>query len=166
MDLELEIINEVTDVAEGEEPQRQKPTVVKLRESHHAVARLVALGQSPAEISLQTGYSLARLYTLAVNPSFRDLVAFYRNDEAAVHQDFMFRMGLVAQDALQEIHERLQDNPERFDEDQLTDLFKVVADRAGYAPVQRTINKSLHMTIGARFDQAEQRALTRKKDVV
>jgi hypothetical protein len=43
------------------------------------------------------------------------------------------------------------------------DLAKVSADRAGFAPVQRTINKSLHMTIGARYDRAESRTANASK---
>lgn len=159
MDLGLEIIEEITDIQEGEQPVPAIVAPAKLRDSHHAVARLVALGQAPAEISIQTGYSMIRLYTLARDPAFKDLVAFYRNNETQVHQDFMASMGLVARDALQEIHERLQDTPDRFDENQLVDLFKVVADRAGFAPVQRTINKSIHTTIGLKFGQVEGRIM-------
>jgi hypothetical protein len=159
MDLGLEIIGEITDVGPDEQPVPAVIAPARLRDSHHAVARLVALGQAPAEISIQTGYSVARLYTLARDPAFKDLVAFYRNDHTAIHENFMETMGLVARDALQEIHERLQDQPDRFNEDQLLDVFKVTADRAGFAPIQRTINKSIHTTIGLKFGAAEQRPL-------
>jgi hypothetical protein len=76
----------------------------------------------------------------------------------------MVKMEDIARDAFEELHTRLQEQPDTLTPEFVLDLAKVSADRAGFAPVQRTINKSLHMTIGARYDRAESRTTKSKKD--
>lgn len=54
------------------------------RERHHAVARLVAIGATQDHIRRQTGISFRRMSILMADPSFKELVAGYRErvDEA------------------------------------------------------------------------------------
>ena len=47
------------------------------RESHHAVARMVAAGMSWGMIRRNTGYTYRRLAILANSPSFQELVGVY-----------------------------------------------------------------------------------------
>lgn len=160
MDLELEIVREgdqVEDVAEGEVPVPVANVVTKIRDSHHAVARMIAIGMKPAEVSLQTGYSVLRIYTLVRDPAFQELVQFYQNSESEAHKDLQFQISLVARDALQALHERIIDEPEQFRPAEITETTKVLLDRAGFAPVQRSINRSINTSVGMTFTRVEER---------
>ena len=61
-----------------------RTTVVKLRESHHVVARLLASGMKQAAVADAVGYTPTRVSILANTPSVRELIAKYRglDDEA------------------------------------------------------------------------------------
>lgn len=54
------------------------PHVKMLRDSHHNVARLVAMGLRDFEVASRSGYSLQRIYQLKRDPSFTSLVEHYR----------------------------------------------------------------------------------------
>jgi hypothetical protein len=140
-------------------PPARPPTVRHLRESHHAVARLFAQGLRNAEISLQTGYSLSRLSVLQDDPTFMELVAFYRDDAKRVAQEMEAKFLLVGNDFMQAIHERLLDHPEGLSDALLLEAAKQFLDRAGFSPVNRSISKSLVMNIGERLDRANGRAV-------
>jgi hypothetical protein len=163
-DLGLEIIGEVTDLGPGESPAPKPAQVLRIRDSHHRIAMLVAKGYAAEEVSAMTGTGLSRIYSLARDPSFKELGRCYLNADGDVHRDLMVKMEDIARDAFEELHTRLQEQPDTLSPEFVLDLAKVSADRAGFAPVQRTINKSLHMTIGARYDRAESRTTKSKKD--
>jgi hypothetical protein len=113
-------------------------------------------GRRDMEISALTGYSPGRIAALHRDPSFQELVAFYKREEDALNQDFMDRMGVVARDLLQSVHDDILDLPYLPFKDKV-EAFKVVTDRAGYAPVQRSISKSMNYTIAERMDAARKR---------
>jgi hypothetical protein len=73
-----------------------------------------------------------------------------------VAQEFEAKMQLVAQDAAQRIHEMVQDD-EIESPALLNEIFKTFADRAGFAPVQRSVNKNMNLNIGERLDAARRR---------
>jgi hypothetical protein len=78
---------------------------------------------------------------------------FYRRDAEVAAQEVEAQMLLVGKDVLQEMHERVLDG-EDIPLAVLNDVFKTVMDRAGFAPVQRSINKNLNLNIGDRMDAA------------
>jgi len=150
----IEIIQEV----EGEPPARDAvPVVKRLRDSHHAVAKLLVQGLSVAEVSLQTGYAISRISVLQRDPAFRELMEFYRNDAERIAADFTAKAALVSLDFLQELHERVLDRPELLADSTVIEAFKVIADRAGFAPVQRSISKNVNLNFGERLDAARRR---------
>lgn len=153
MPLDLEIIGPARDLTEDETSVNRPVTLKRLRDSHHAVAHALAHGLTPFQVSLQTGYAPSRISVLQRDPMFQELMEFYRRDAEVAAQEVEAQMLLVGKDVLQEMHERVLD-----DEDiplaVLNDVFKTVMDRAGYAPVQRSINKNLNLNIGDRMDAA------------
>lgn len=160
MDLGLEVVGEVEVVARGDvAPVNTTWNPIKsLRDSHHAVARLVAAGLRDEEVALATGYAVGRVGTLRTrDPMFRDLVEHYRinKDQAAIALEAKLR--LIAEDTAQLIHERILDAPEEVGTAQAVEIFKAMADRAGYAPVQHTRNVNVNVGIGARLDEARKR---------
>ena len=64
----------------------------------------------------------------------------------------------MATDYGQHIHEQLLDNPESVPIAVALDVFKAFADRAGMAPVSRSVNKNLNLNIGERLDRARESA--------
>jgi hypothetical protein len=50
----------------------------KLRESHHTVARFLAVGLTQVEVAERTGYSVVRIHQLAAAPAMQELIAKYR----------------------------------------------------------------------------------------
>lgn len=154
MALDLEIAGAVRALTEAEvlEPAPARaPTLVRLRESHHQVARLFAHGVRPQAIATQTGYALSRLSVLQTDPSFQELVEFYRQSKEDAAINVEARMLGVALDALQEWHEKVMDG-EITDPGELREGYKLLLDRAGYAPIQRSVNKNLNLNLAARMD--------------
>jgi hypothetical protein len=60
--------------------KRSIPATQRLRDPHHALARLIARGVRPKDAAAQTGYTISRVYVLHSDPTFKDLVAKYRDD--------------------------------------------------------------------------------------
>lgn len=142
----------------------QQPAMVKtgsvlrrLRDSHHKLARLLADGLDPAEVSMISGYSLSRVYVLATDPTFKELISFYRENKTAEYTDFHARMASFATDAVQELHSRLDDDPDKFTNEFLHDLVKTLADRTGHAPVSKSVNVNVKTDLADRLSRARQR---------
>ena len=135
-------------------PPAAPPVVKRLRDSHHAVARLMAAGLRPAEVSAQTGYALSRLSILQNDPAFMELLAFYRADSDRVAKDVEALFRMVGLDFLQELHERLQDSPGDMADGFLLEAVKALLDRAGHSPVNRSLSKSMVLNIGERYERA------------
>lgn len=158
MALDLEVAGVVRELAEGEAlPASRAPEVKRLRDSHHALARLLARGLTPAQASQQTGYSASRISTLQLDPAFQELLSHYRRDADNVSQEVEARFLMIAGDAAQVVHERLLDEGDEVPLVQALEVFKVFADRAGFAPIQRSVNKNLNLNIGERLDRARAR---------
>lgn len=157
MPLDIEIAGRIRDLSPDEISVNRPVRLKSLRDSHHAVAKLLAAGLTPLQVSLQTGYSPSRISSLQLDPTFQDLLEQYRahDDEIAAEVEKQFL--LVAKDAMQAIHEEMLDNPEEIPASVKLDIFKAFADRAGFAPVQRSISKTLNMNIGDMMDAINRR---------
>ena len=90
--LELEVLGAISPEdlmdreTEGQLVTSQTPTLARLRGIHHEIARLLATGLSPAEVSACTGYSPSRISTLQADPSFKELLTFYSQKESELVQ--------------------------------------------------------------------------------
>ena len=71
-----------------------------------------------------------------------------------VHIDVEARLRAVALDSVQHFHETLLERPEEVTPALALEASKVYLDRAGHAPVNRSVNKNLNLNIGARMDRA------------
>lgn len=154
--LDLEIAGAVRDLAEGEVGERPGVKLKRLRDSHHAVARMYVQGLTDAQISLQTGYALSRLSALKHDPSFIELLVAYRQDARAVSQSIEDKMLMMFGDFLQATHEDLLDD-EEIPFVQKLEAVKLLADRTGFSPVTRSVNKNVNVNIGERLDAARKR---------
>lgn len=125
---------------------QQAPTIKRLKQIHHELARLLASGLSPAEVAASTGYSASRISILQRDPSFKGLMDHYKTQRDEIFVDVHKRMATLGIDAADELQERLEMNPESFSVGQLTELMKATLDRGGFSPVQKTQNVSMSVT--------------------
>lgn len=149
--LELEILGSITeqdilDRTEGELVSSEAPTLSRIRGIHHEIARQLASGLTPAEVSAITGYSLSRISILQGDPSFKELLAFYKNKSDEVFVDVHKRMAILGLDAANELADRLETKPETLSNSQLIEITKASLDRAGYSPVSKTVNVGVQIS--------------------
>lgn len=141
--------------------QATMPVVVRLRERHHHLARVLATGATHTEASAITGYEPARISVLLNSPSFKGLVEDYRRLENAAMADFMERatnLSLTAIDTLQDDLERETETGESYlPASMRLELAKFAADRTGHAPVQKTFNVNANVDMGSRLAAARKR---------
>lgn len=148
------------------------PSIKRISDSHHAVARALASGMKPGEVSIVTGYSLSRISILQADPAFRELLEFYRENLDAVYADLHVRMSHLSLDTAQLLQERMEADPDSFSNGALMDLLKLLADRTGHAPVTKSIQK-VDVTVGfadalaaaRKREDAIAQTLERPKDV-
>lgn len=143
---------------EGRETGKSVP-IKELRERHHQVARLLALGNKPGEVSAMTGMSPSRISVLQADPTFKELVEFYSGQETQAMADMRAQMTTMSLDALQELMSRLEDKPDEFSESLLLEISTRFADRVGFSPKSASGGggNEVHIHIGERMAKAKER---------
>lgn len=149
--LELEIISSISEEdllnrSEGALVSSEAPTLSRIRGIHHEIARLLASGLKPADVSAVTGYSLSRISILQKDPSFRELLSFYESKSDEVFVDVRKRMAVLGLDAASELADRLENKPETLSNSQLIEITKASLDRAGFSPVTKTVNVGVQIS--------------------
>lgn len=146
------------DLAQPTVRPQKAPSIKSLRDGHHALARVLATGSSDAEASLVTGYSGSRISILKADPQFQELLEFYRSQSTEVVADLRARMASMGLDALAELRERLEENPDDFSSALLKDIVKEMADRTGHAPQRGpTSVTQVNVQLGERMARARER---------
>lgn len=134
------------------------PGIVKVRERHHALARCLASGMSEGEAAIATGYDRSRISILKSDPTFKELMSFYRAEVQERYFGLHERMAALGVDSVDELLDRLEAEPEKFSVKDLRELAAFAADRTGHGPtakqeVTHTVN------FGARLEAARQRMI-------
>lgn len=128
--------------------QKPIPLTRRMTMRHHALARCVADGMTDFEAAATTGYDRSYISILKSDPAFKELVNFYVGKKEEKYVDFHERLARLGVDSLDELHNRLEEDPDQFSPGQLLEITKVIADRTGHGPSQTTnhnvsINASL-----------------------
>lgn len=118
----------------------QTPALKKIRDVHHRIALLLAQGLKPGEVSGVTGFSPSRISILQNDPSFKELLAFYRERQKEIRIDALSRLDLLGADVVAELHHRLEEDPEGFSVKNLTDLAAMTLDRTGKGPTTKSVS--------------------------
>lgn len=135
-----------------------KPNAITaLRDRHHALAQCLANGMSDAEASLTTGYCISRISILKSDPTFKQLVSEYRGVKEAIFADFNERASAAAIEAINLVHDRLENNPDSIPTEQALKVIETLADRSGHAPVAKSLNVNANVDFGNRLALARQR---------
>lgn len=136
-----------------------KPVDIKaLRHTHHRLAQMLAVGVDETVAAKLCNYSVSRVSILKADPAFAELLAHYSEDVKEEWADFVATAANLSMDFLQELQRRLDENPEQFSPASLNETLKVLADRTGHAPVQKTQNVNINLNMGDRLKAARERA--------
>lgn len=135
----------------------QAPLVKRLHDRHHALARYLALGYSKTDCHAMTGYTLPRISILQNDPSFQMLVKDYREIEGAAVDGFQDRALTLAETALNELQDRMEERADEMSESTLLQIAGFARDTAGRVPVSKTMNTNVNLNIGDRLSAARQR---------
>lgn len=136
------------------------PGLKRIRDVHHALARALSSGMSEYEASLVTGYCASRISILKDDPSFKELLEFYRKaieDKTATELvDLTKRFLQTATMAQEELQDRLEQDPGSFENDELRKLVETMADRSGHAkPTGKSV--TLNVNMAGRLEAARKR---------
>lgn len=115
----------------------QVSPVLRIRHSHHAIARLLAEGRRPQEVSYITGYSPGRISVLQSDPAFAELVSYYASNTEAIYFSVHERLAALGLHSIEELAERLDSDPSSFKNRELMELAALVFDRAGYGTTSK-----------------------------
>lgn len=147
-----------SDIALLETERATKPQPIKaIRESHHLLARVLATGASATEAAITTGYTPSRISILQSDPTFQELVAFYRANDTVALVEFQALAGAIKLDALQILRERIDDDPDSFTPSMLLEVTKELADRTGDGKQTKQTNVNVNVDIAARLQRGRER---------
>jgi hypothetical protein len=113
------------------------PMVKRLRSQHHHLARLCAAGMKDVEAANVTGFSQSRVCILKHDPAFQELMAYYAGQAEAKFLDVHERLAKLGEAVVEEIHERLEDNPDDFSTKELIAIGEFTLDRSVAPPKSR-----------------------------
>ncbi len=143
----------------------QAPTIKKLRDRHHALAKCLASGMKDGEASLITGYDVSRISILKSDPTFKQLMAEYHSIAEGAFADFQARAAIVTVEALNQIQEELEEDAERVEAGMERTIplgaklaiVEKLADRTGHAPVAKSVQVNATVDLTERLERARQR---------
>lgn len=128
-----------------------------IRDSHHMVARLFAMGLTPGQVAAETGYSPGRITTLQVDPSVQELIAHYRNleTEAFLNQRDEYYETVASNRKISAllINDKLNSvEPNDISFRELVLIHSDAADRTGYP--KRTVALNVNADFASLLDKA------------
>jgi len=145
----------------------ERPSVIKrIRDHHHLIARLVAEGKRTTDIAHEVGLSVSRVSILKSDPAFKQLVEMYRvNVEQTRDQNFATveqQLTMLRNNALAELNERFEEDPEQFTKQELLELAEMGLDRTGYGKQSKNLSISGNLQDLSYLD--ERSAAGRRRD--
>ena len=141
-----------------------KTSIKTLRDSHHRIARLVAIGKNNLEVAAEAGMSIGRISQLRQDPAFMNLVADYRAEVHEIWKDHVDHMAEMAVTNMVRAESLIGDQLAQAQEEgadpiPLRDLARITADRMdrfGYGKHTTALN--VNVGFAARLEQAIHRS--------
>lgn len=147
------------------EPRGVKASPLKrISERHHGLARNLAVGMSHSEAAFITGYDPSRISILMSDPTFCDLVEFYRADVNRAYSDLHQRLAGLAVDAADVLSARLEESPDEVATTHLIAITQMGADRTGHGP-SATQQVNVNFGLAERLEEARKRVAARTIDI-
>lgn len=139
-----------------EEKGAKTPHIKRLGERHHSLARNLAAGMPDWEASAITGYACSRISILKADPTFRELVAFYRDKIDKKFESMGEQIYGLGYDAIMSLREQMEDAPETIPTGLKVKIAEMAADRTGFGPSSNT-NVNVNVGLAQRLDAARKR---------
>lgn len=132
----------------------------RLSSRHKKLARLVAQGMPDGVAAHVVGLTASRVSILKGDPTFQELVALSAKELAITYSDFHEKMAGLGEDTVDLLQERLENDPDQFDSDQLLRITTALADRTGHAPKREPAPGSVNFNFnfGDQLEEARRRA--------
>lgn len=136
-----------------------KPHLQRLRDPHHNLARLIAMGKSIHEAARLAGYSYSRALTLNSDPAFKQCMAEHKAamdgrhaDEIDEYMSAIYGNGIKAERQLTEHLDQADERGELLAIKDLLAISRDSADRVGYGKKQTNIN--VNVDFAAKLERA------------
>jgi hypothetical protein len=149
----------VADLAQAPEGEERKP-LKRLSSRHHTLARLIASGTPHVEAALIVNYTPQNVHILTTDPTFQELVEFYRKDLDTEYRNLHEQMAGLAVDAAAELRARLEDEEQRkrLSPKFLLDVVAATADRTGHGPSSTNVQANVFVDMASRVKEARETA--------
>lgn len=128
---------------EGEMDSTTTP-LKKIGFTHHSLAKLLAEGRTNEECSLITGRSPSRISILKHDPAMAELIEYYRTQNEAIYINVHERLAALGLDTIEELQDRLENDPTSYTNRELMELSALVFDRSGYGPSSKVQHQHAH----------------------
>lgn len=147
----------------AEEKGSVAPPLKRISERHHNLARNLASGMAAGEAAIVCNYDPSRISILLADPTFKELVDFYRADVDRTFRDLHGRLFGIAMDAAEELATRLEDEEKakELSVGQLIEVVKMGADRTGHGPQTQNTNLNVNVDLANRLQAARERVSKR-----
>lgn len=145
----------------GTERGIQPLPIKRIGERHHALARALAAGTPSGEAAVVVGLTPSRVSILLNDPSFAELVGFYRTKVDALYIDRNEQLAGLSMDAVSELRRRLEEEPDDITVNALVEITKLGADRTGLGP-KSTQDVNVNVGLSARLQEARERVAARR----
>lgn len=128
IDIERPLTQEDIEVIENRTlPLDSQQSIRRIGHQHHRLAQLIVKGEPLTAIASITGYSPQYIKIIQKDPTFAELIEHYKANREAAFVDLMERMKVLGIMALEELQQRLSDDPEGWTKRELMDLQQAMA---------------------------------------
>ncbi len=144
----------------GEQAQARVkiPVVKQLRDRHHHMAKLIAMGLRPHEVAERGGYAISTVSLMQSDPAFQELVAMYRQaDLEAFRQErdeYYANVNHNRNMAARQINDQLVEAEETGEKIPISRLVTVHADAADRTGYGKQTNYTVKLDFAAELDRA------------
>ncbi len=128
-DEELEILNANRGIS--------APGIKSIRQTHRRLAQLLAVGTPDGAAASIVGLHPSRVSILKSDPAFQALMATYHQHQEQITLSLMDKLGDISHSVMDEIRDRLLEEPEKISNSQLLELLTESLDRLGHSPTQK-----------------------------
>jgi len=126
--------------------EQNRPRLEKIRAVHHKIAQMLASGMREMDVAAATGKHFNTITTLKKDPSFRELMEHYQEEEHAIWVDVRQRAAQLGMSAIEAIEERVEENPEDIPTKTLLSVMQGGLDYGGHRPAERRENLDVKAT--------------------
>lgn len=137
------------------------PAVTRMRDPHHRLARLIAMGHKVKTAAELAGYSYQRVMNLMPDPGFKELIAQYRKVVNEEYKEAVDEFYFTAVSNMTKAERQIAEHFDRSDEEQellpLKDLVAIASDgkdRFGYEKKKQQTNLNINADFASMLEKA------------